>query len=104
MENYDFRLRCAYCGKFVSFDTKQRFIVFGTYGNSEPKEEEFICDQCAKKLQNKIKTIKDLPRYYWEMPLYVIEAAKELGAVFDWENYKWKTINSDSALWAGRKE
>ena len=90
MEDYRFRFRCASCGKFVPFSTEQRFIYCGSYGDVEPKEEEFLCEKCAKEFQDKIQNIEDLPRYYWQIPKYVNEKAKQLSAIFDYKNYKWK--------------
>jgi len=89
MKDYRFRFRCASCGKFVPFNTEQRFIYCGSYGDVEPKEEEFYCEKCAKEFQDEIQSIEELPRYYWQMPLYVIEAAKKLGAVYSCEKHKW---------------
>ena len=84
-----YRFRCAYCGKFVPFDTEQRFVLYGSYGEVEPREEEFICDKCAKELQDEIHSIEDLPRYYYQLPMYVVEAAKKLGAEYDWGRRRW---------------
>ena len=86
MSEYCWRLRCAICGKFVSYDADY-CVMWGSYGDSEPPDPDYYCQKCVESEKEFYRKQGRPPSSYrpsnWEVDL-----AHELGyerAQYGWE-------------------
>jgi hypothetical protein len=59
--------RCSECGKFMSYKEMEKVIVYipyGSYGDLEPLEEEFIHRKCWNKMPDNHK--ESIKRISWQ--------------------------------------
>jgi len=73
------RLRCGFCGKFIS-EPADSYIPFGGYFDAEPPDPVFVCAKCVKLQKAEIRA-KQRIWNHWRPANYEWELAKEMGFV-----------------------
>ena len=57
--------RCAYCGRFVGWETAWTYIPFGTVLMLEPPEPEMLCRRCWDELPSMTREALLDPKRTW---------------------------------------
>ena len=78
-DKYYYDIRCTVCGRFCK-STCDSGTPYGNSLDTEPPEDEYWCDSCAKKEEDHYVKEGRVPDY-WIQPKWVRKAAKSLGFV-----------------------
>ena len=57
--------KCEQCGRFVSY-TDPYYIPYGSYGDLEPRDMEYLCTRCWNSMTEKERV--NLKRSCWRGP------------------------------------